>query len=115
VKPPAPKPRPKTQPNTPWQLPATTNSNIFAIQAVAKGIANEGQQRQAWEYILRTLCEIDRMTFWPGGEDGKRATDFAEGKRWVAIQLRRIERLRPDMGTAGDLPSMENYPQTERI
>jgi hypothetical protein len=36
------------------------------------------------------------MTFWPGGEDGKRATDFAEGKRWVGVQLRRIEKLRPD-------------------
>ena len=45
--------------------------------------------------ILRVLCETDRMTFWPGAEDGRRATDFAEGKRWVGVQLRRIEKLRP--------------------
>jgi hypothetical protein len=29
-------------------------------------------------------------------EDGRRATDFAEGKRWVGLQLRRIEKMRPD-------------------
>ena len=114
MKPPARPSRPKTQPDFPWQLPATDSADVFAIQAVAKGIANEGQQRQAWEYIVRNLCETDRMTFWPGGEDGRRATDFAEGKRWVGIQLRRIERLRPDMRLGGDLPSLENYPQTER-
>src|SRR5947209_19533702 len=94
--------RPKFQPDHPWQLPQTDNADIFALQAVAKGIANEGQQQRAWSYIVRTLCEIDRMTFWPGGEDGKRATDFAEGKRWVGIQMRRIERLRPDMPAFGD-------------
>jgi hypothetical protein len=41
-------------------------------------------------------CAKPRMTFWAGGEDGRRATDFAEGKRWVGLQLRRIEKLRPD-------------------
>lgn len=105
--PPRPKPRPKSQPSTPWQLPPIDNKTIFAIQAVAKGIANEGQQRHAFDYILRALCETDRMTFWPGGEDGRRATDFAEGKRWVGVQLRRIEKLRPDMSAQGVPPSQE--------
>jgi len=108
VKPPARSSRRKSQPNTPWQLPAIESADIFAIQAVAKGIANEGQQQRAWDYIVRALCETERMTFWPGGEDGKRATDFAEGKRWVGVQLRRIEKLRPQMGPGGALPSQEN-------
>lgn len=88
--------RAKSQPDHPWQLAATTDADVFAIQAIAKGIANAAQQQQAYDYVVRVLCETDRMTFWPGGEDGRRATDFAEGKRWVGVQLRRLEKLRPD-------------------
>ena len=88
--------RPKSQPDRPWQMPQIEDADIFALQAVAKGIANNAQQQRVYEYVVRTLCETDRMTFWPGGEDGKRATDFAEGKRWVGVQLRRIEKMRPD-------------------
>jgi hypothetical protein len=88
-------PRSKSQPDRPWQIPRTEDADIFAIQAVANGTASDAQQQRAYEYVVRILCETDRMTFWPGGEDGKRATDFAEGKRWVGLQLRRIEKMRP--------------------
>ena len=88
--------RPKSQPDRPWQMPSIKDADIFALQAVAKGAANNMQQQRAYEYVVRTLCETDRMTFWPGGEDGRRATDFAEGKRWVGLQLRRIEKMRPN-------------------
>ena len=85
--------RPKSQPDRPWQLPRLDDADIFALQAVSKGVAGEGQQKRALDYIVRILCETDRMTFWPGAEDGRRATDFAEGKRWVGLQLRRIEKM----------------------
>ena len=88
--------RAKSQPDRPWHLMRLDDADIFAVQAVAQGVANEAQQQRAYDLIVRTLCETDRMTFWPGGEDGRRATDFAEGKRWVGLQLRRIEKLRPD-------------------
>lgn len=102
--------RQRSQPSFPWLLPPIENAEIFAIQAVAKGIANDGQQRRAWDYIVNALCQTDRMTFWldplrnVSGVDGQRATDFAEGKRWVGVQLRRIERLRPDMSRELGLP-----------
>jgi hypothetical protein len=92
--------RPKSQPERPWQMPRIADADIFALQAVASGEANASQQQRAWDTIVRVLCETDRMTFWPGipgtSEDGRRATDFAEGKRWVGLQLRRIEKMRPD-------------------
>jgi len=88
--------RPKSQPDRPWQIPRIDDADIFALQAIANGTASNAQQRRAYEYVIRALCETDRMTFWPGGEDGKRATDFAEGKRWVGLQLRRFEKMRPD-------------------
>jgi hypothetical protein len=91
--------RPKFQPERPWQVPRLADADIFALQAVASGAASAAQQQRAWDYLVRILCETDRMTFWPGipgTDDGRRATDFAEGKRWVGLQLRRIEKMRPD-------------------
>jgi len=85
-----------SRPDRPWQMPRIEDADIFALQAVAKGVANDTQQQRAYDYVVRALCETDRMTFWPGSEDGRRATDFAEGKRWVGLQLRRIEKMRPD-------------------
>jgi hypothetical protein len=80
-------------------MPRIADADIFALQAVAAGQASAAQQQRAYDYVVRTLCETDRMTFWPGiqgMEDGRRATDFAEGKRWVGLQLRRIEKMQPD-------------------
>jgi hypothetical protein len=80
------------------------DADIFAIQALAECRADEHQQRRAWSFIRERLCAGDTMSFWPGAEDGRRATDFAEGKRWVAIQLRRISRLVPSEVNVRDEP-----------
>ena len=39
------KPRGKFQPDRPWQLPHIEDHDIFALQAVAKGIGSEAQQQ----------------------------------------------------------------------
>jgi hypothetical protein len=92
--------RSKSQPGRPWQMPRLADADIFALQAVASGAASATQQQRAFDCVVRILCETDRMTFWPGmpgvDGDGRRATDFAEGKRWVGLQLRRIEKMRPE-------------------
>lgn len=95
----------------PWSLPlAELNklpSEIAAVRAVAEGAADEHQQRMAVAFICSRLCGERKMSFWPGGEDGKRATDFAEGKRWVAIQLRRVVDLVPARNDVrGEPPAM---------
>lgn len=95
----------------PWQLPAgIENADIFALQALERGTANAAQQQRAIIFFERRLCATDRMSFYPGGEDGKRASDFAEGKRWVGTQLRRLLRLRPDH--RGEL-AVDAEPKTE--
>lgn len=83
----------------PWQIPLRIeNADIFALQALERGTANAAQQKRAIAFIERTLCATDRMSFYPGGDDGRRASDFAEGKRWIGNQLRRLLKLRPDHG-----------------
>lgn len=88
--------REKSQPAWPWELPKFEDADVFALQALARREANPGQQERVLNFILHQLCEVDRMTFWPGGEEGRRATDFAEGKRWVAVMIRKFLKIRPD-------------------
>lgn len=96
----------------PWKFPPMETADIVAVQALANGTANEGQQKRAYEFIRVTLCGSEKMTFWPGAEDGRRATDFAEGKRWVASALWRISRLRPsEIDTRGAPPAMPGEPE----
>ena len=80
---------------------------IAALRALAEGGADEYQQRMVLPFIQRVLCQADVSSYCPGGEDGRRATDFAEGKRWVWLQLRRILNMVPDQAdTRGEPPPM---------
>ena len=100
----------------PWQLPVgdIPHSAVVALKALEQGTADEFQQREAWAYIREQLCDVDKMSFWPGGEDGRRATDFAEGKRWVGDQLRRIVRFKPEkIDPRGEPPAMPSDQSTE--
>ena len=93
----------------PWVLPVVEDADIFALQALDNGLANPDQQKRAWRFIREILCGCETMSFWPGAEDGRRGTDFAEGKRWVANQMRRISRLKPGkVDPRGAPPAMPN-------
>ena len=103
----------------PWELPANFPSSdwtpeIVALQALAQGTADEFQQRTAWRFIVEVLSNTDAMSFQPpdpkqgfGGIDAQRASDFAEGVRWVGRQMRVIARLkRSGVDTRGEPPAM---------
>lgn len=98
--------RPVKAPKWPWQLPPIEDPDIYAIQAFEQGRAGVPEQRRVWAFLQR-FCGVDRMTFYPGGEDGRRASDFAEGKRWIGDQLRRLSRLTPtQISSRGEPPPM---------
>lgn len=52
-----------------------------ALQAVAKGEANADQQKRAIAWIINQGCRTNLCSFHPGGQEGDRATAFAEGRR----------------------------------
>lgn len=90
------KPRALREP-LPWELGgALAEADIYALQALAKGKASEGQQIRALEAIMDRICRRRRMSFFPGGHEGDRATIFAEGKRFVGDQLERLLKMRPE-------------------
>lgn len=100
--------KPDSPPAWPWSpVMGFEDADVYALQALAAGNASAGQQQRALEFIRAKICEGDRLSFMPGGEDGRRATDFAEGKRFVAGQIRRLLRLRPDrVNSRGAPPAM---------
>lgn len=108
------KPQPKAA-SWPWSpIPKSVDGGFgfedadpFALQAVAAGNASSAQQQRAIAFIRNVICEGERLSFWPGGEDGRRATDFAEGKRFVSIQIRRFLNMRPaTVSSRGAPPAM---------
>lgn len=58
-----------------------------ALQALAAGEASPEQQKAALDYIIYDLCGTYDMEVRLGGEDGRRASDIAGGRRFVGLQL----------------------------
>lgn len=63
---------------------------VGAIKALAKGTARPDQQMTAMNFILEDVCRSFDLSFQPDDAGGERDTAFAEGRRFVGLQLRRI-------------------------
>jgi hypothetical protein len=63
---------------------------VFALHAMAKGQANEGQQKSLLEWMVKYLCRTYELSYRPDEIGGDRETAFAEGRRYVGTQLVRI-------------------------
>lgn len=70
-----------------------TNSDVYALQALAAGQANDEQQKQALSFIINNLSGAYDLSFRPGGLEGDRETAFAEGKRFVGTQIVKLLNL----------------------
>jgi len=77
----------------PWEPPPADEQDVRAIKALAAGVASEGQQRIALAWIINRAAGTYDLSFRPGPE-GSRLTDFAEGKRFVGLQLVRLINIR---------------------
>lgn len=85
---------PKTEPHKP---PDHDDEVVAAVRAIYHGKANEAQQQTFWRYLMYVTGvsdEFNDLSYRPGGEDGRRATDLAEGKRFVGLMIRKL--LRPE-------------------
>lgn len=65
------------------------------MQAVMAGTAQPHQQKLFVEMLVYKLCGTYDLEFRPGGEDGRRASDFAAGRRWVGLQLVTMQQIKP--------------------
>lgn len=81
---------PERNPNDrrPWDPVQLELHEISAVKAIAL------QHGTGFDVIVEKLCLADQMSFAPGGEEGRRATDYAEGKRAVGLLLRQIRDMK---------------------
>lgn len=68
----------------PWIPAKWEEYDVYAIQAVAQGIASEAQQIRALRFIVEELCATYDNPYKP---DSDRDTAFACGKKFVGEQI----------------------------
>jgi hypothetical protein len=73
----------------PWDWGASL-PDAHAIQAVMDGRADEEQQKRAIRAIVEGVCQTYELSYSP---DSELDTVFAEGKRFVGLQLVTLMRL----------------------
>ena len=76
----------------PWHPADYQPEDTAAIKALAAGNANDGQQKRALNWIVYTLCGTYDLSYRPHA-DGERDTAFAEGKRFVGLQLVKMTKI----------------------
>ena len=86
----------------PWHPPDYDDQVIWAVRAFFQGEATQSQQMTVRDYLMYVTGASEEwadLSYRPG-EDGRRATDFAEGKRFSGLMLRKL--LRPELTPRGE-------------
>ncbi len=63
---------------------------VSAIKALANGEARPDQQKLALDWIIDDLARTYDLSFRPDDAGGDRESAFAEGRRFVGLQLRKM-------------------------
>ncbi len=63
------------------------------MQALERGDASPDMQRRALKWLIEQAAGTYELSFRAGGEEGRRDTDFAEGRRFVGNQVVKLLRL----------------------
>jgi len=82
----------------PWEPPWYDDTIIYAIRALSKGAASEGQQQLAWKYLMFVTGaseEFADLSFRSDDRGGTHGMIFSEGKRFVGMMIRKM--LRPEL------------------
>ena len=70
-------------------------ADAYALKAVANGTANEEQQRRAMRWVIEAAAGTYELSYRPG--DSSRDTDFAEGRRFVGLQIVKLINMPGDV------------------
>jgi hypothetical protein len=77
--------RPKKESHEP---PDYDRDVVLAVRAFYAGKANEGQQKLVWGWLMYA-CGDEQITYRPESLGGALATAHAEGRRFVAVMLKK--------------------------
>jgi len=65
-------------------------ADIAALQELEAGVASPDQQKRALKWIIEQACITYDLSFDPTSE---RTTSFAEGRRYVGLQIVKMLKL----------------------
>lgn len=89
------------KPRTPaWHPVDYTSRMVYAVQALAAGTAAADQQREALDWIINTVAGTYEISFRSESDGGDRETAYAEGRRFVGLQLVKLINMTPQMKAA---------------
>jgi hypothetical protein len=80
---------PKREPHEPEDWDETVWGAVLALKS---GTANQAQQNTVWawmEYVTRT-GDWEDMSYRPGGDEAARASAYADGKKHVGLQFKKM-------------------------
>lgn len=84
------------KPRDPAWLPAAyAAADLEAVQACSQGIANEHQQKRAIDWLINSVSGTYELSFRSDADGGERETAFAEGRRFVGMQVVKAVNLSP--------------------
>ena len=84
--------------HAPWKPAKWEPADATAIQALMRGDCPANLQQRAIKFIMWDLCGLRDLSFRPGGAEGQRETDFAEGKRFVGLQIAKLLETKVNRG-----------------
>lgn len=73
--------------HAPWKPTDFDDAEAAAFQALARGAASADQQKRALDWLVKKCCRTYDLSYRPGAEQGRRDTDFAEGRRSVGLEV----------------------------
>lgn len=88
----ATKPKPKPPAGASWAPVSYEPQDMHAVQALRRGDATPDQQKRALAWIIESAAGTYDLSYRP---DSDRDTAFAEGRRFVGLQLVKLLNLRP--------------------
>lgn len=68
----------------PWHPAKYDEADIYAVQALAAGVASADQQKRAVHWLLNNVCGTYDETYFA---DSERNSAYAQGKRHVGLQF----------------------------
>ena len=74
-----------------WHPPLWEKADAGALQALARGEAAPHQQQRALKFLIESLAGTYDMTYRP---ESDRDTAFAEGRRFVGLQVVKLLNLK---------------------
>lgn len=79
----------------PWNEVDVDKADVIALQMVAMGKGEAAHQRRVIEILVNKLADTYNLSFRSDKDGGERATAFAEGRRFVGLQLVKLLKANP--------------------